>query len=1072
MLPVTLPRRVRGPLVLPCLCLLVGVLFLSGGCNRAHYRQQADTQAYELIIEKENNPHWQLSRHWVQPDPRSRMFDPFDPDRPPLPPDDPTSQELMHYINNKPGYPHWEVNGQTPDVENPDFIKYLPVDENGVLNIDARQAYHLALVNSRDYQEQFETLYLSALDVSAERFRFETQFFGGYSSFYSLGGANRQTTPNRLTLALDTRQTGRLGLPANGVSAPTTGGLVVRRGFITGADFAAGIANSLVFNFGSSDPFASLTILDWSLIQPLLRQAGRDRILEQLTIAERNLLANVRQMARFQRAFYVEIMTGFNAGNGATRRGGVFGGAGLESFSGVGGGGFGTLGGGTGGGAGAGLAGAGAGAAQVSGFMGLLQSLQDIRNQQVTIVGLRRNLVELREFLEASLEQRGDQVNVANPQGQADSAEAILRERLQIAQARQALLNAESRLLNSQADYQTTLDRYKITLGLPPQLCVNIDDPMVDAFNLIDPRLLEEQERIVALREAVATLAELDTTTDPTLRNQELREIVARIRTLGEAFTRPEGALDQTRRDVATLREKMPERLRSIRSLKENFTFDAKQFAEYGNLDPCQSRLLADFDPIVFDTARLEQIPDQLSEEIERLEEQFTNLPTRLDQIELELDFMTGLQQWTQFQAAQDPLLGLSAYLHLLNLRERASTVFRLQDVLAGFSDEVLAMSLVRAQARAETVDLVSIDLDWKVAVELARQYRHDWMNARAALVDSWRLIEFNADNLEGNVDLVFDGDVRSTGDNPLAFNSVDSRLRVGMRFDAPLTRLVERNIYRQVLIEYQQARRSYYAYVDGVVRGLREILRTVNRNRVNFEQRRIAVLSAIDQVDLNDRIQRRRLETGQDAGVTAARDVVSALQDLQTAQNDFLAVYLNYEAQRLLLDLNLGTMNLDAEGDWIDPGPIGGEFGLPMPLGFHGHDFVIPADDMPGSMPSLDLNPNLEMLPLPDAEAPAEGDLPPIPTAHRPTRSTPTNHPTPQLVAPVSYDQTGYLPQPPVGSRTPAATPTGASMPGHSTAPSLRPLPSTDREFSPKRPAVPRSQPAGFVPQPHHTTR
>ena len=989
MKPVSQPRScVQWPWLLALL--IVGEAAISGGCNRAHYRQQADTQAYELILEKQNNPHWQLSRHWVQPDPRSRMFDPFDPDRPPLPPDDPVSHDLMHYIDNKRGYPHWDVNGLTDEVENPDFIKHLPLDENGVLNIDSRQAYHLALVNSRDYQEQFETLYLSALDVSAERFRFETQFFGGYSSFYSLGGANRQVTPNRLTLALDTRQTGRLGLPAGGVSAPTGGGLVVRRGFITGADFAAGIANSLVFNFGSGDPFATLSVLDWSLIQPLLRQAGRDRILEQLTIAERNLLANVRQMARFQRAYYVEIMTGFNAGNGATRRGGVFGGAGLESFSGVGGGGFGTLGGGTGGGGGTGIAGGGAGAAQVSGFMGLLQSLQDIRNQQVTIVGLRRNLVELREFLEASLEQRGEQVSIANPQGQADAAEAILRERLQIAQARQALLNAESRLLNSQADYQTTLDRFKITLGLPPQLCVNIDDPMVDAFNLIDPRLLDEQERIVSLREAVATLAELDSNTDPTLRNEELREIVTRIRELREAFTRSGGALDQTRDDIEALRSKLPERLRSIRSLKENFTFDTKQFAEYGNLDPCQSRLLADFDPIVFDTARLEKVPDQLSQEITRLEGQFTNFSPRLDQIELELELATGLQQWVEQLSVQDPLLGLSAYLHLLYLRDKFSTVFRLQDMLAGFSDEVLAMSLVRAQARAETVDLVSIDLDWKVAVELARQYRHDWMNARAALVDSWRLIEFNADNLEGNVDLVFDGDVRTSGDNPLAFKSVNSQLRVGMRFDAPLTRLVERNIYRQALIEYQQARRSYYAYVDGVVRGLREILRTINRNRVNFEQRRIAVLSAIDQVDLNDRIQRRRLETGQDAGVTAARDVVSALQDLQTAQNDFLAVYLNYEAQRLLLDLNLGTMNLDTEGDWIDPGPIGGEFGLPMPLGFHGHDFIIPADDLPGSMPSLELNPDLELLPLPDAEeAPTDRTMT-QPTADRRLSPTP----------------------------------------------------------------------------------
>ena len=33
---------------------------------------------------------------------------------------------------------------------------------------------------------------------------------------------------------------------------------------------------------------------------------------------------------------------------------------------------------------------------------------------------------------------------------------------------------------------------------------------------------------------------------------------------------------------------------------------------------------------------------------------------------------------------------------------------------------------------------------------------------------------------------------------------------------------------------------------------------------------------------------------------------------------------------QRRILDLNLGTLQLDAEGAWIDPGPIGYDFGYP----------------------------------------------------------------------------------------------------------------------------------------------
>jgi hypothetical protein len=290
--------------------------------------------------------------------------------------------------------------------------------------------------------------------------------------------------------------------------------------------------------------------------------------------------------------------------------------------------------------------------------------------------------------------------------------------------------------------------------------------------------------------------------------------------------------------------------------------------------------------------------------------------------------------------------------------------------MLSNLSDDVLDLSLVQARARTDSVVLTPIDLSWQIAVELARQYRRDWMNQRAALVDSWRLIEFNADNLEANLDIVVDGDLQNVGDNPLRLRDINGQIRVGLRFDAPLTRLQERNTYRQALIEYQQARRAYYQFVDNVTATLRNTVRTIDLNQVNFEERRIAVLSAIDQVVLNDQIQKLREERGLETGVTAARDVVSALADLQTAQNDFLSVWLNYESQRLTLDWNLGTMNLGPDGMWIDPGPIGPDYGYPQPLGC-ASEFVVDPSSEPHVLPprSQELEPLPPPAPLPPGE-------------------------------------------------------------------------------------------------------
>jgi hypothetical protein len=43
----------------------------------------------------------------------------------------------------------------------------------------------------------------------------------------------------------------------------------------------------------------------------------------------------------------------------------------------------------------------------------------------------------------------------------------------------------------------------------------------------------------------------------------------------------------------------------------------------------------------------------------------------------------------------------------------------------------------------------------------------------------------------------------------------------------------------------------------------------------------------------------------------------------LLSAQNSFLTAWVDYEVQRLNLDFDLGTMRLDAQNNWIDPGPI-----------------------------------------------------------------------------------------------------------------------------------------------------
>lgn len=902
-------------------CLLLAAL-LATGCHRGFYRRQADAEALALIREKSNHPGWNWDQFSMAPDPRSRLYDPYCHDCPPMPADDPYAHELMHCVDGKRGYPGWHDRGENAPPENPAWAEYLECDEQGVFELSSDDAVRVGLLNSRNYQQQLEELYLSALDVSFERFLFDSQFFAGYQGIYTADGRLRNDPARRNNAGGNSSSLFELGTNSNGPRD-----IAVRKAFTTGSTLVVGLANSLVWQFSGPDDYRGNTLIDFALVQPLLRGAGRDRVMERLTVSERTLLYNVRAMEQYRQAFYVQVLTGRDPGSGPNRRGGVFG-SGLEGFSGVGGG-FGRVqttaatGGGNAGGG-------GAGAAQVGGYLGLLQNLQDIRNQEDNVKRLRNNLFRQEQLL-GELRTRSGGATLVNE---------ILRQDLQVAQARQALFNSESRLLNSRNAYEATLDNFKIILGVPPALCLNVTDNTLDPFQLIDRQTLDQQDSV---EQIVARFGEIRTQisagimsksapdpVDPT-RNRIVRTLTWSP-ALAEALQQLKAALQPVREvRERILTEFIPEaqgdvqRLAAARDSRRQWIADLKARIAQLQEDGCPLLPIPTINSEIFRVERIDENLGDVQRQLDALEAKIASgydqhldiREARIDQLLAEGDKLTPEKLFEELYEGV-----------LYPKRSAEGGGSPIADVLVVLPADILALQLLQARARTDGIDLTPVDLKADEALEIARKYRRDWMNARGALVDSWRLIEFNADNLESSLDIFLNGDVSNTTDNPFRLRSATGRMRVGVQFDLPLTRLSERNSYRQALIEYQQARRAYALFEDQVARGLRGSLRTILTNQVNFELQRLAVLEAARQIDRNEDIRIDQELTGASTGVTAARDSVSALNDLLDAQNNFTSIYVNYEALRRSLDLDLGTIQLDSEGIWIDPGKITAEYG------------------------------------------------------------------------------------------------------------------------------------------------
>jgi len=147
------------------------------GAPELKYRVQADGEAYGVIAERNGDARWSAPDYDIEMDPRSRYFDVYDPDESPMPKDDPAAHHYMHLVDCKKGWDHWHDNGDRPGLENPawreQLANYVTTAEDGSIQLDLDSALTLAYVHSPLNQQQLETLYLSALDVTAERFRLD-----------------------------------------------------------------------------------------------------------------------------------------------------------------------------------------------------------------------------------------------------------------------------------------------------------------------------------------------------------------------------------------------------------------------------------------------------------------------------------------------------------------------------------------------------------------------------------------------------------------------------------------------------------------------------------------------------------------------------------------------------------------------------------------------------------------------------------------------------------------------------------------------------------------------------------
>ncbi len=168
-------------------------------------------------------------------------------------------------------------------------LKVLESQQQGY-RIRMEQAVELGIMNSREFQDRREDLYLAALPVTLQRFSFAAQGFFTETAALDFAG----------------RLTGRVPRNAGVFDTETGFGKL----FPTGALLAVRLANQVVVDLTGERPTTTLSNFALNLSQPFLRGGGYAVTLEPLTQAERNMVYAIRSYARFRKLFYVAITAG------------------------------------------------------------------------------------------------------------------------------------------------------------------------------------------------------------------------------------------------------------------------------------------------------------------------------------------------------------------------------------------------------------------------------------------------------------------------------------------------------------------------------------------------------------------------------------------------------------------------------------------------------------------------------------------------------------------------------------------------------------------------------------------
>jgi outer membrane protein TolC len=249
------------------------------GCTAAHYKASADREVYSIVKQKTSFVPGMARSFTIDPSPMSEQRV-CPPATAPAGPASPTPAA--------PAAP--AAAGQTVPAAGAQAPAGAgaaqPAGAAKATLISLAKALEIAAYNSRTYQSQKESVFLSALTLTSQRFNFGPQFSG------TGGGAYTDTGTGT----------------SDSISGNTALGLTWL--LKTGTQISTELSTDFSRTINGHPVEASSSLFNFTVTQPILQGAGV-AVTAPLTQAERNVVYQMRSFVEFRRQFFVQVLSDY-----------------------------------------------------------------------------------------------------------------------------------------------------------------------------------------------------------------------------------------------------------------------------------------------------------------------------------------------------------------------------------------------------------------------------------------------------------------------------------------------------------------------------------------------------------------------------------------------------------------------------------------------------------------------------------------------------------------------------------------------------------------------------------------